>query len=397
MDHYVAYHSAKIMGRPYRARRTFNFNSGKSESQLRKAIGHSTWVIASQLGRRNQPEYFLAGVYVPTRVSHDSEGWLVSGSGVPFQPAIVVTNLEWFKALRLEQNNFSYGFNRIRSASIVTALERYRNSSALEPQSAEKGSGGALLDRAIYVNCSEVRLRRGAEMGEVLEDRKRWVSGERLWREAGASGKSLPLIFAQYRELMYWSVATRIDLSAESTTYGVSELIPIFGRQRRDLVLSDSGKRLSNAFIRSYAVVRTPTFLVAGPEQQPLSQQSIDELGAPYALEGEERRVFIVHRTRERRLRDAKIAAGLSQNGGRLVCEVPGCGFDFHATYGEMGKGYAHVHHLLPFAGVAQEGRSNGLDDLAIVCANCHAMIHSGGKCRPISELASALQKLVSP
>ena len=79
------------------------------------------WQIRVATSESYQPfnlgdSHFLAGVYVPTRVSRDSEGWLVSGSGVPFRPAIVVTNLEWFESLRLEQNNFSYGFNRIRSS-----------------------------------------------------------------------------------------------------------------------------------------------------------------------------------------------------------------------------------------------------------------------------------------
>ena len=29
------------------------------------------------------------------------------------------------------------------------------------------------------------------------------------------------------------------------------------------------------------------------------------------------------------------------------------------------------------------------LEDLAVVCANCHAMIHRGGECRPIASLIS--------
>ena len=30
-------------------------------------------------------------------------------------------------------------------------------------------------------------------------------------------------------------------------------------------------------------------------------------------------------------------------------------------------------------------GREVKLKDLAVVCANCHAMIHIGGKCRPLA------------
>jgi 5-methylcytosine-specific restriction protein A len=66
---------------------------------------------------------------------------------------------------------------------------------------------------------------------------------------------------------------------------------------------------------------------------------------------------------------------------------VPNCGFDFAKTYGETGKGYAHVHHTIPLNEAPNEGMVVPLDKLAIVCANCHAMIHRGGVCRPMDKL----------
>jgi hypothetical protein len=104
------------------------------------------------------------------------------------------------------------------------------------------------------------------------------------------------------------------------------------------------------------------------------------------AMEGEQRRRFVVHRRREWRLRHAKIHDALLRGRGRLVCEVPKCRFDFAKVYGELGHGYAHVHHKKPLADrtAASETR---LADLAIVCANCHAMIHAGGECRDLESL----------
>lgn len=101
--------------------------------------------------------------------------------------------------------------------------------------------------------------------------------------------------------------------------------------------------------------------------------------------EGEARRRYVVHRFRERRLRVAKIRDVL-QRTGSLACEVPGCGFNFHAVYGKLGEGYAHVHHKIPLSSI-KESRVTKLQDLAIVCANCHAMIHSGGKSRKLNEV----------
>ncbi len=108
--------------------------------------------------------------------------------------------------------------------------------------------------------------------------------------------------------------------------------------------------------------------------------------------EGKTRQFLVKHRVRERRLRKAKILKVLAEHCGKLRCEVPGCEFDFHEAYGDLGEGYAHVHHRKPL------GRSKGtvktsLDDLAIVCANCHAMIHKNGKCRDFKGLIKRPRK----
>lgn len=94
-----------------------------------------------------------------------------------------------------------------------------------------------------------------------------------------------------------------------------------------------------------------------------------------------------MHRSREAKLRKAKITAALLANGGRLLCEVPGCGFDFFARYGDIGRGYAHVHHRRPLSKTDKGGRKTTLKDLAIVCANCHSIIHYGGECRDMKTL----------
>ena len=104
------------------------------------------------------------------------------------------------------------------------------------------------------------------------------------------------------------------------------------------------------------------------------------------ALEGREERRLVVHRRREARLRRGKIRAVLNHE-GMLRCEVSGCGFDFQRRYGVLGENYAHVHHKTPLRSAGRRGRRVTLSELAIVCANCHAMIHRGGACRPLRGL----------
>ncbi len=107
------------------------------------------------------------------------------------------------------------------------------------------------------------------------------------------------------------------------------------------------------------------------------------------AMEGMERLTLVRHRKREQMLRRAKIANAKALGNGRLICEVQGCGFDFEAIYGEKGRDYAQVHHLQPLGDRTNPSLTK-LSDLAVVCANCHAMIHKGGKCRSLSELIQA-------
>lgn len=56
-------------------------------------------------------------------------------------------------------------------------------------------------------------------------------------------------------------------------------------------------------------------------------------------------------------------------------CSV--CGLKFEDRYGELGKGFIHVHHLIPISSV-KEMKEVTCDDLCPVCPNCHAMLHKG-------------------
>lgn len=91
-------------------------------------------------------------------------------------------------------------------------------------------------------------------------------------------------------------------------------------------------------------------------------------------IEADEGRLLVrVHmvRERDRTLVQRKKAYAFARQGS-LPCEV--CGFDFAASYGELGEQFIEAHHVVP---LAQAGVSTTrLADLALVCANCHRMLH---------------------
>lgn len=112
--------------------------------------------------------------------------------------------------------------------------------------------------------------------------------------------------------------------------------------------------------------------------------------GEPEVAEATEGGLLMsVHLRRERspRLREQKVAS-VRQAGLPVACEV--CGFDFRTFYGERGDGYIEVHHVLPLH--ASGPRRTRLQDLALLCSNCHRMVHRG----PAWLTPEQLRQLVS-
>lgn len=52
------------------------------------------------------------------------------------------------------------------------------------------------------------------------------------------------------------------------------------------------------------------------------------------------------------------------------------CGFDFEQRYGLRGSGYIEVHHLHPVSSLKGETKVDPKTEMAVVCSNCHRMIH---------------------
>jgi len=103
-----------------------------------------------------------------------------------------------------------------------------------------------------------------------------------------------------------------------------------------------------------------------------------------YAIEEDEKTItdsviegqilYKLHKVRER---DSKIIQTKKNQilslTGFLACEV--CDFDFYKFYGEIGRGFIECHHKTPLSEFKAESKTT-LNDLALVCSNCHRIIH---------------------
>jgi hypothetical protein len=77
--------------------------------------------------------------------------------------------------------------------------------------------------------------------------------------------------------------------------------------------------------------------------------------------------------THERVERSPKVRArALAIHG--TTCSI--CGFSFAEAYGPLGAGFAEVHHLVPLSATTKAIRVDPRKDVAVVCANCHRMLH---------------------
>ena len=98
-----------------------------------------------------------------------------------------------------------------------------------------------------------------------------------------------------------------------------------------------------------------------------------------------------VHYARERSIKLVnKRKAQALQHTGSLRCEV--CEFDFGATYGEVGVGYIEAHHTRPVATLTV-GQRTKVSDLALVCANCHRMLHRQADPADLEGLKASIRR----
>ncbi|RPK08302.1 HNH endonuclease [Priestia endophytica] len=89
----------------------------------------------------------------------------------------------------------------------------------------------------------------------------------------------------------------------------------------------------------------------------------------------EGKKKLVQHVMRERNPRVIQLAKEKfkKEHDGKLFCEI--CGFDFHKVYGEIGKDFIEGYHTKPVSKF-EEGYSTKLEDIAMVCSNCHKMLH---------------------
>ena len=107
-------------------------------------------------------------------------------------------------------------------------------------------------------------------------------------------------------------------------------------------------------------------------------------ISAAAAVEGGAALATHLRRERSRQLTEAKRRSHRAEH-GQLSCQA--CGLTETDLPPGIGEGCFEVHHTLPL-GQGKGAVVTKLDDLALICANCHRLVHRSSPMLTVHELA---------
>jgi hypothetical protein len=131
----------------------------------------------------------------------------------------------------------------------------------------------SLAEDCVYTTHNSPDLERIIASGGVgeLTESTYWRGGSEILRRADAAGERVAVLLsaAESKEMKiaYWALLTDVDPSESdergrrSTTYSFERLTRIDPVKKSELHLINTGKRLSDDFIRPYSLCKTPSFL----------------------------------------------------------------------------------------------------------------------------------------
>tara|TARA_X000000368_G_scaffold397342_1_gene366386 strand:- start:747 stop:1427 length:681 start_codon:yes stop_codon:yes gene_type:complete len=166
-------------------------------------------------------------------------------------------------------------------------------------------------------------------------------------------------------------------------------------------------KKTHNDIVRAIELLKQNIKTLTNAEKETINQASnaidvllstsiefyrFEDLSDKNFKEGNKKMAFHFYRERNQRLIKLKKYAFMQKH-DNLFCEA--CNFNFYEFYGDRGKDYAEIHHNIPLSSKDFMG-STHLDDLSVLCSNCHRMIHRHNPWLTLEELKTIIKKQVA-
>jgi hypothetical protein len=195
-----------------------------------------------------------------------------------------------------------------------------------------------------------------------------------------------PKRFADFRQSRWIKFAGKFNYqSTPSGAMNYGEKLIWTGR-----FVSDFSKTMT---FQRYWPQGEPSWVIAGicwygpePPKPQVEFASGEEIRS-FPEGAEKRRLHLI---RERNRIVVSMAKELAvKSDPSLKCEV--CGFSYVEKYGEHGRAFIEAHHRQPIASL-KPGSQTRVEDISLICANCHRMVHRGDRTLTIEELRIKLK-----
>lgn len=418
MNHYIQYHNCETNGNTASEEAAESNLAIRTTKKAANVIGNRIWLIA---GEGKPKRYYLCYTFIADQIECEDSMNVISGAkGKKFTPEpIEISKQPWFRNFLKEMANFSLGLRKLPDRYIenFTSLISHGSNETVTPineidscevvaSEIENTFPNIQVGRLILsqlLNSSNYANQVSSESwaATLFKDGKGFRLNvgpvEALWFLNGelkinllASELKTPKFSGHFYPNDYRSIRGDVltyAISGDEFTRFTDELLYAHYKFIDAAARNDGGRARKTPYHRSHSnlLIEYAKWLLED-EQIEDADDAEPEKNTPFLREGSKQSKLVSVYERNSRARSQCI----SHYGP--VCTI--CGFDFEKIYGSIGKGYIHVHHVVPIASISESYIIDPINDLRPLCANCHAMVHSKWPPYEINEIATQIKKV---
>jgi hypothetical protein len=186
-----------------------------------------------------------------------------------------------------------------------------------------------------------------------------------------------PYRFVDYRQTRWKNLAQTFQYNLPKLNASYGEQIIWAGKFATELARTET---FQNYWSKANALWTIAGICWLGPDpKKPVTEPPL-QVSFP---EGDKKQKW--HEYRERNSEVIRLAKKQAYKRDPLLrCEA--CTFSFVEHYGQLGHKFIEAHHKVPIASLKPGSRTR-VEDIALLCANCHRMIHSGERTLSVDEV----------